>query len=106
MSFRQVKAIVRKDSKDQLIQTLKQAGVSGFNYFKVKGFGEFNLNSSEDENKSYCFDIYLSTSQVDKVKKLIMEATQSGQIGDGIITVSPVEEIIRVRDNQSIDLIK
>lgn len=98
MSYRQIKAYVRKDIKESLITNLKEAGVSGFNFYKIKGQGEMELAGSVETIKSYCFEIFSNTAQVDKIKKIIIQTAQTGEMGDGLISVSPVEEVIRIRD--------
>lgn len=98
MSFRKIKAVVHKDKKDILVSALKESDVNGFHYYKVKGQGELGSENTEEALKSYCFEIYASTSSTDRIKKLIIQSVQTGNIGDGFIAVSPVEEVIRIRD--------
>lgn len=98
MSYRQIKAIVRKENRDLLISALSQAGVTGFNFYKVKGQGEMQLAEDAEASKSYCFEIFINTAQVDQVKKAIIASVQTGLEGDGLIAISTVEELIRIRD--------
>ena len=88
---------MRKENKAVLIKALKDIGVNAFNYYKVKGQGEMALGQ-DDNIKSYCFEIFTNTAVVDKIKRVIIQSVQTGKIGDGIISVSPVEEIVRIRD--------
>jgi nitrogen regulatory protein PII len=89
---------VHKDKKDLLIDALKSSDINGFHYYKVKGQGELTSDETEESLKSYCFEIYSSTASVDRIKKLIIQSVQTGNIGDGFIAISPVEEVIRIRD--------
>ena len=101
MSYRRLKAVVNEDAKDKLIAALEAAQVPGFNFHKVKGQGELCFGEDSRLVKSYSFEIYINTAAIDPLIRLIVEAVQTGELGDGLIAISPVEEVIRIRDCSS-----
>jgi nitrogen regulatory protein P-II 1 len=47
------------------------------------------------------FEIIASDERVDELVKLIVATAKTGEVGDGKIFVSPVDEVIRIRTEES-----
>jgi nitrogen regulatory protein P-II 1 len=45
----------------------------------------------------------ISDSRVEETVKAIVEAARTGKIGDGKVFIYPVEDVIRIRNNETGD---
>ncbi len=45
-------------------------------------------------------ELVVLDENVDKVKKMILDKSQTGEIGDGKIFISPIDEVIRIRTGE------
>ena len=45
-------------------------------------------------------ELVVLDEDVEKVKKMILEKAQTGEIGDGKIFISPIDEVIRIRTGE------
>jgi len=98
MSFKKITAIFRCDSCEKVERKLKDIGVHGFSLSKVKGYGEYADHYSDDWLVTHArIEIFAEESAVAEIVEVVMEAAHVGIEGDGIIAVSPVEDLYRIR---------
>jgi nitrogen regulatory protein PII len=81
-------------------------GIRGVTAYEVKGLGaqggarerynghEFDEASLVEKAK---IEVIIVASQVNDVVNIIVDAAQTGEIGDGKIFISPVSDVIRIR---------
>ena len=48
-------------------------------------------------------EIFTVSDKADDIASMLMEVANTGYLGDGIIAVSPVEELYKIRSNSEID---
>ena len=106
--MKRVTAIVRPEKMEPLKEALFQAQVSGMTISQVHGCGaqhgwteyvrgtEVLLNMVPKVK----FEIVAEDARVDQLIDLICEAARTGEVGDGKIFVTPVEEVVRIRTGQ------
>lgn len=106
--MKRVTAIVRPEKMEPLKEALFQAQVSGMTISQVHGCGaqhgwteyvrgtEVLLNMVPKVK----FEIVAEDAQVDQLIDLICAAARTGEVGDGKIFVTPVEEVVRIRTGQ------
>ncbi|HEC18357.1 MAG TPA: P-II family nitrogen regulator [Gammaproteobacteria bacterium] len=98
MSYRKVTAIFRCDSCAKVERRLQEIGVQGFSISKVKGYGEYADLYSDSWLVTHArLEIFTEDTMVDEIVETIMDAAHVGVEGDGIIAVSPVQELYRIR---------
>lgn len=104
--MKKIEAIIRPQRLIELKDTLStNTRVYGFTVLEVRGFGRQRGYKEIFRGNEYDVDllpklmIVLVTedSFVDKIIDKITSVCYTGQIGDGKIFVSPVEEVIRIR---------
>ena len=105
--MKKVEAIFREEKLNDVKKALWQIGIRGMNIFEVRGHGrQGGIESDEMEGDRVDLlpriqmNIVLSDHNVDRVVDVIIEATHTGQIGDGMIFVLPVQDVIRVRTGE------
>jgi nitrogen regulatory protein P-II 1 len=108
MKMKKIEAIIRKSQLDEVIEALHEIGIDFMTYWKVTGVGN-ELASSIYRSTVYetrlierihisfvCREIY-----VDSSCQAIINAARTGEMGDGKIFISPVEESIRIRTGET-----
>ena len=96
-----VTAIIRSLCLEKVVTGLNKLGVKGMTVSEVKGRGEEVIlyRNYSVHNK---VEIILHDSEVDKVIETILDLTQTGIRGDGIITVQEVKELIKIRTQETL----
>jgi nitrogen regulatory protein P-II 1 len=106
--FRKIEAIIREEALDAVREALAGIGIVGMNVFEIRGHGRL---SSQEHSWRYTYlhkdmlpkiqlNIILSTHNVERTVEAIMQAARTGKEGDGIIFISPVEDVVRLRTGE------
>ena len=106
--LKKVEAIIREDKLNDVKEALKEMGIVGLNVFEIRGHGRQGGIRLAGRSGSYQVDllpkiqvnIVLSEQNLDEVLDTIMKAAYTGEAGDGLIFVYPVEEVIRIRTRE------
>ena len=106
--LKKVEAIIREDKLNDVKEALKEMGIVGLNVFEIRGHGRQGGIKLAGRSGSYQVDllpkiqvnIVLSEQNLDEVLETIMKAAYTGEAGDGLIFVYPVEEVIRIRTRE------
>jgi nitrogen regulatory protein P-II 1 len=106
---KKIEAIIREERLDDVKSALRKIGIVGMNVIEVRGHGRQGGITLSGRNGSYQVDmlpriqinIILSDHNVKKTVATIREAATTGNIGDGLIFIYPVEEVIRIRTGES-----
>lgn len=102
---RKIEAIFREEKLNAVKEALYEIGIVGMNVIEVRGHGRQGGIELSGRTGTYRVDllprvqlnIILSDHNVEKTIETIQQAAQTGSIGDGLIFVYPVEEVIRIR---------
>lgn len=103
-----IEAIIREERLPDVKEALRQIGIVGMNVFEVHGHGRQGGITLTGRAGSYQIDmlprlqlnIILSDHNVEKTIQTICDAAKTGNIGDGLIFVYPVADVIRIRTGQ------
>lgn len=107
--MKKIEAIIRPFKIDDVREALSEIGIRGMTLTEVKGYGRQKGHTELYRGSEYQIDflpkikieIVASDNQVDKIVDALVKAAKTGQVGDGKIFVSPVEDVIRVRTEES-----
>lgn len=103
VSYRKVTAIIRSDVLEKVEQALQTIGVTGISVTKVKGYGEYADFYSRDWMVGHArIEIFTHETKADGIAQAIIEAAHVGLEGDGIVAVSPVEKLYRIRSRSAV----
>lgn len=106
--MKKITAIVRSEKLEPLKEALFAASVRGMTIKQVQGCGaqhgwteyvrgnEMLINTIPKVE----FDLLCEDDQVDSIAEVICDAAFTGEVGDGKIWVTPVEEVIRIRTRE------
>ncbi|MBW1884650.1 MAG: P-II family nitrogen regulator [Deltaproteobacteria bacterium] len=106
--MKKVEAIIKPFKLDEVKEALQQIGVQGLTVTEVKGFGRQKGHTELYRGAEYVVDflpkikleIVITDEMVDKAVETIVEAANTGRIGDGKIFVLPLGESIRIRTGE------
>ena len=106
--MRKVQAIIKPFKLEEVKRALNEIGIQGMTVTEVKGFGRQKGHTEVYRGAEYVVDLLpkikvevaVSDEMVDKTVQAIMQAANTGQIGDGKIFVLPLEEAIRIRTGE------
>src|SRR5690554_4566267 len=105
---KKIEAIFREERLNDVKEALARLGIVGMNVVEVRGHGRQGGIVLAGRTGSYKVDmlprvqlnIVLSDHNVEATLEAICGAAQTGEIGDGVIFVYPVEEVIRIRTGE------
>lgn len=105
---KKIEAIVQEDKLQDVKEALRQIGIVGMNISECRGHGRQGGITLAGRTGTYRvdllpriqFNIVLSDHNVEKTVQTIIQAARTGNQGDGIIFVLPVEDVIRVRTGE------
>jgi len=86
-----ISCIIRPYKLDEVRDALTGAGVSGITVSEVRGFGRQKGHTELYRGAEYV---------VDFLPKLKLEAAKTGNVGDGKIFISTIDQVIRIRTGE------
>jgi len=106
--LKKIEAIIRPFKLDEVKIALVNAGIVGMTVSEVRGFGRQKGQTERYRGSEYTVEflqklkveIVVEDSQVDMVLDKVITAARTGEIGDGKIFISAVEQIIRIRTGE------
>ncbi|MDA3832234.1 MAG: P-II family nitrogen regulator [Spirochaetales bacterium] len=106
--MKKIEVIIKPFKLDDLKTALHDIGITGMTVSEVKGFGRQKGHTEIYRGAEYQVDfipkvkveMILVADMVDQTISTIIEATQTGKIGDGKIFVMPVDSVTRIRTGE------
>ena len=104
-----VTAVIKPFKLDDVRAALSQIGVQGITVTEVKGFGRQKGHTELYRGAEYVVDFLpkmkietaVPADQVELVVEAICRVAATGNIGDGKIFISSLEEIVRIRTGET-----
>jgi nitrogen regulatory protein P-II 2 len=104
-----VNAIIKPFKLDDVREALSEIGINGMTVYEVKGFGRQKGHTELYRGAEYVVDyipkikleIATDDDRVDAVIDAIIDAANTGKIGDGKIFVTNLENVVRIRTSES-----
>jgi nitrogen regulatory protein P-II 1 len=106
--MKKIEAIIKPFKLDEVKEALTQAGVDGMTISEVKGFGRQKGHTELYRGAEYVveflpkvkIEILVGDERAAQVVDIITRAARSGQIGDGKIFVTTVDDAVRIRTGE------
>jgi nitrogen regulatory protein P-II 1 len=103
-----IEAIIRPGKLDAVKVALDDIGVHGMSVIEIKGAGKQKGYTQHYRGSEYVVNllpkvqiiVVVKDEEKDAVITAIVDAAQSGEIGDGKIFVTHVDEVIRIRTGE------
>ncbi len=109
--MKKIEAIIRKSRFEDVKQALLAADIEWFSYYDVRGVGKarqgriyrgivYDTSSIE----RILVSLVVRDKNVERAISAILQAAQTGEIGDGRIFIIPIEDAIRIRTGERGDI--
>jgi nitrogen regulatory protein P-II 1 len=106
--MKKIEAIIKPFKLDEVKTRVYAAGGKGMTVSEVKGFGRTGGKKEVYRGSAYVVDfvpkvrvqLFVDDDLVQPMIDAIVGAARTGEIGDGKITVSSLEEVVRIRTGE------
>ena len=107
--MKKIEAIIRHFKLEDIKSALTDCGVEGMTITEVKGFGRQKGHTEMYRGNEYAIDfvpkvkveVVVAEDNMKSVIDTIMDKAQTGQMGDGKIFVTELQEVIRIRTGET-----
>jgi nitrogen regulatory protein P-II 1 len=107
--MKKIEAIVRHFKLEDVKNALIEKGITGMTITEVRGFGRQKGHTEMYRGTEYRVDfvpkvkieVVVDDAKADAAVATIVKASQTGQIGDGKIFVSSLEDCVRIRTGET-----
>ncbi|MEA4854988.1 MAG: P-II family nitrogen regulator [Solidesulfovibrio sp.] len=107
--MKKIEVITRPYKLDEIKEKLTGIGIKGMTVSEVKGFGRQRGHTEVYRGAEYQVDfvpkvkmeLIVEDGVAAEVIKTIQAAAQTGEVGDGKIFVSTIDEVIRIRTGET-----
>ena len=107
--MKKIEAIVRHYKLEEIKNALTAAGVQGMTVSEVRGFGRQRGHKEQYRGAEYTVDflpkvkmeLVVSDDLVKTAIDTIIKNARTGQVGDGKIFVTALEQVIRIRTGEA-----
>jgi nitrogen regulatory protein P-II 1 len=107
--MKKIEAIIKPFRLEEVKDALAKLGVEGMTVIEVKGFGRQRGQTELYRGSEYTTNflpklmvvIVLGDSLVDAVVQAIVMAAKTGKIGDGKVFISTMDEVVRIRTEET-----
>jgi nitrogen regulatory protein P-II 2 len=104
-----VTAIIKPFKLDDVREALSAIGVQGMTVTEVKGYGRQKGHTEIYRGAEYAvsflpkikLEVAVKAEMADAVIEAISSKAKTGQIGDGKIFVTPLEQVLRIRTGEA-----
>jgi nitrogen regulatory protein P-II 1 len=107
-TLKKIEAIVRTEKFGTVKDALAEAGYTSLTTYEVKGRGKQSGIVETVSGRIIRVDIIPKTKieivaddqDIKKIVEIIIDKASTGNIGDGKLFISPIEDVIRIRTNE------
>jgi len=107
--LKKITAIIRPFKLDEVKEALVEEGIRGLTITEVRGYGRQKGHTETYRGSEYQIEfipkikieVVVEASKADNVVDAILRSAKTGQVGDGKIFISDVQEVIRIRTEES-----
>lgn len=106
--MQKIEAIIQPSKVDQVKEALIQAGISGMTIIEARGHGRQKGHTEFYRGREYSVDLLpkakvelvVTDQMLETAIRAITSVARTGKIGDGKIFISPIEQVIRIRNDE------
>jgi nitrogen regulatory protein P-II 1 len=106
--MKKIEAIVRPHRVEEVREALQESGLHGMTLTEVKGMGRQKGHKEVYRGSEYQIDflpkvkleVVVPDRALEKAIACILKAAKTGEVGDGKLFISTIDEVIRVRTEE------
>jgi nitrogen regulatory protein P-II 1 len=107
--MKKIEAIIRPFKLDEVKEALVEEGIRGLTITEVRGYGRQKGHTETYRGSEYRIEfipkikieIVVENEKMEKVIEAILRTAKTGQVGDGKIFISEIQDVIRIRTEES-----
>ena len=107
--MKKIEAVIRHFKLEEVKDALTEVGVQGMTVTEVRGFGRQKGQKEQYRGAEYTVDflpkvkmeVVINDDQAKTVIETLIRTARTGQIGDGKIFVTDLDEMVRIRTGES-----
>ncbi len=107
--MKKITAIIRPFKLDEVKEALVEEGIRGLTITEVRGYGRQKGHTETYRGSEYQIEfipkikieVVVEEGKADNVVDAILRSAKTGQVGDGKIFISDIQEVIRIRTEES-----
>ena len=107
--MKKIEALIRHFKLEDVKDALMESGVHGMTITEVRGFGRQKGHTEMYRGAEYTIDfvpkikieIAVTDADLSRVIETLARAAKTGQVGDGKIFVSGLENVVRIRTGEA-----
>ena len=107
--MKEIKAFIRPESVDAVLHALEDAGLGDLTLIPVQAMGalmdpedaRFSTEFLERYSRVTKLELICSDEKVERALDLILRLARTGLPGDGVVSVTSVDELIRIRTGRA-----
>lgn len=107
--MKKIEAIIRPFKLDEVKEALLEEGIYGLTVSEVRGYGRQRGHTETYRGSEYQIEfvpklkieIVVDVPLVEKAVSAILKTAKTGQVGDGKIFISEIEDAIRIRTEEA-----
>jgi nitrogen regulatory protein P-II 1 len=111
--MKKIEAIIRPHKLEDIREALLEAGIHGMTVSEVQGFGRQKGHAETYRGAEYKIefipkvklDVVVPDKLLQTVIDVIIKKGQTGKVGDGKIFISTLDDAIRIRTEESGDVV-
>jgi nitrogen regulatory protein PII len=108
-NMKKIEAIIKPFRLEEVKDALHETGIEGMTVSEVKGFGRQKGHTEIYRGSEYTVDflpkikieVVVADSLVDSAVGAIIRKAKTGKIGDGKIFVTPIDQAVRIRTEET-----
>ena len=107
--MKKIEAIIRPHKLEDIQKELQQAGFGGLTVIEVRGYGRQKGHKEIYRGSEYKIEfvpkikveLICSDEESEKAIEIIISYAKTGEVGDGKIFISSIDEAIRIRTEEA-----
>jgi len=107
--MKKIEAIIRPFKLEEVKEALVEEGIRGLTISEVRGYGRQKGHTETYRGSEYRIEfvpkikieIVVEDSKAEKIIDAILRTAKTGQVGDGKIFITNIEDAIRIRTDES-----
>ncbi len=112
VKMKKIEAIVKPFKLDEVKEALGAIGINGMTVTEVKGFGRQKGHTEIYRGSEYTVDflpkikieLVVGDDQAETAVETIVQSARTGKIGDGKVFVTSIDEVVRIRTEETGEL--
>ncbi|GIK22313.1 MAG: P-II family nitrogen regulator [Ignavibacteriota bacterium] len=107
--MKKIEAIIRPFKLDEVKEALVEEGIRGLTISEVRGYGRQKGHTETYRGSEYQIEfipkikieVVVDDALLEKAVDAIIRSAKTGQVGDGKIFISDIQDVIRIRTEES-----